>query len=544
MIEVEGLSKRFGKTQAVAGLSFRVEPGTITGFLGPNGAGKSTTLRSVLGLVHPDAGSATVLGVPYRRLDRPLSRVGAVLEASEVHPGRSGRNHLRVQAAAAGLPASRVDEVLALVELSAAAKRRVKGYSLGMRQRLGLATALLGDPEVLVLDEPANGLDPAGIRWLRDLLRSLAAEGRTVLVSSHVLSEVAQTVDRVVIIHRGRLIQQAAIADVLAGAQGATRVRHPGRAAVARAADGAGRHRLRQRGRRAARERAPRARRRAHGRERDRPARARRRARDARGGLPRTDGWGDDRMTAVVRSELLKIRTTRGWWAYLVVLVALVGIGAAAEVGSRSLDERSGLDFQYALVDLIGISSLLAIILGITIVTTEFRHGTITPTLLATPGRERVLAGKAIAGVLIAILFAAMAIIVVLVVASIYTSIDGGQLELADGEVVKRAATNVLGVVLWLLMGLAIGSVVHSQVAALVGTLVWLFLVETLLVGLFSLLDIDAVQEYLPFRALDGADGTGGDNLLSYGPALAVTLGWIAVLGAAGAVRTSRRDIT
>ena len=227
MIEVEGLSKRFGKTQAVAGLSFRVEPGTITGFLGPNGAGKSTTLRSVLGLVHPDAGRATVLGVPYRELDRPLHRVGAVLEASEVHPGRSGRNHLRVQAAAAGLPRSRVEEVLTLVELAAGAKRRVKGYSLGMRQRLGLATALLGDPEVLVLDEPANGLDPAGIRWLRDLLRSLAAEGRTILVSSHVLSEVAQTVDRVVIIHRGRLVQQASIAEVLAGAQGATRVRTP-----------------------------------------------------------------------------------------------------------------------------------------------------------------------------------------------------------------------------------------------------------------------------------------------------------------------------
>jgi ABC-2 type transport system ATP-binding protein len=227
LIEVEGLSKRFGKTQAVAGLSFRVEPGTITGFLGPNGAGKSTTLRAVLGLVHPDAGGATVLGVPYRELDRPLHRVGAVLEASEVHPGRSGRNHLRVQAAAVGLPASRVQEVLALVELSAAAKRRVKGYSLGMRQRLGLATALLGDPEVLVLDEPANGLDPAGIRWLRDFLRSLAAEGRTILVSSHVLSEVAQTADRVVIIHRGKLVQQASIAEVLAGAQGATRVRSP-----------------------------------------------------------------------------------------------------------------------------------------------------------------------------------------------------------------------------------------------------------------------------------------------------------------------------
>jgi len=227
LIDVVDLSKRFGKTQAVAGLSFRVDPGTITGFLGPNGAGKSTTLRSVLGLVHPDAGSATVLGVPYLQLDRPLRRVGAVLEASEVHPGRSGRNHLRVQAAAAGLPVSRVDEVLALVELSAAGKKRVKGYSLGMRQRLGLATALLGDPEVLVLDEPANGLDPAGIRWLRDLLRSLAAEGRTILISSHVLSEVAQTADRVVIIHRGKLIQQATVAEVIAGAEGATRVRSP-----------------------------------------------------------------------------------------------------------------------------------------------------------------------------------------------------------------------------------------------------------------------------------------------------------------------------
>jgi ABC-2 type transport system ATP-binding protein len=227
VIEVENLSKRFGKTQAVAGLSFRVEPGTITGFLGPNGAGKSTTLRSILGLVHPDAGRAVVLGVPYRRLGRPLHRVGAVLEASEVHPGRSGQNHLRVLATAAGLPRSRVDEVLTLVELTAGGKRRVKGYSLGMRQRLGLAAAMLGDPEVLVLDEPANGLDPAGIRWLRDLLRALAAQGRTILVSSHVLAEVAQTVDRVVIIHRGRLIQQASIAEVLAGAQGATRVRTP-----------------------------------------------------------------------------------------------------------------------------------------------------------------------------------------------------------------------------------------------------------------------------------------------------------------------------
>jgi ABC-2 type transport system ATP-binding protein len=227
LIEVNSLTKRYGRVLAVDGLSFRAEPGTITGFLGPNGAGKSTTLRSVLGLVHPDTGRATVLGVPYRQLDKPLDRVGAVLEASEVHPGRSGRNHLRVLAAAARIPSSRVEEVLSLVELSASAKRRVKGYSLGMRQRLGLASALLGDPEVLVLDEPANGLDPAGIRWLRDLLRSLAAEGRTVLLSSHVLAEVAQTVDRVVIIHRGKLVREASIADTLADASGATRVRSP-----------------------------------------------------------------------------------------------------------------------------------------------------------------------------------------------------------------------------------------------------------------------------------------------------------------------------
>ena len=240
MIEVEGLSKRYGKTQAVVGLSFRVEPGTITGFLGPNGAGKSTTLRAVLGLVHPDTGGASVLGVPYRELDRPLHRVGAVLEASEVHPGRTGRNHLRVLAVAAGIPPSRVEEVLALVELTAAAKRRVKGYSLGMRQRLGLASALLADPEVLVLDEPANGLDPAGIRWLRDLLRSLAAEGRTILVSSHVLSEVAQTADHVVIIHRGTLIQQSSIAEVLAGAQDGTRVRTPEAARLRQLLAGAG----------------------------------------------------------------------------------------------------------------------------------------------------------------------------------------------------------------------------------------------------------------------------------------------------------------
>ena len=227
MIEVENLSKRFGTTQAVQDLSFSAKAGLVTGFLGPNGAGKSTTLRAVLGLVRQDAGTATVLGHPYKELDLPIQRVGAVLEASAVHPGRSGRNHLRVLATAAGLPRSRVEQVLAIVELSGAAKRRAGGYSLGMRQRLGLAAALLGDPEVLVLDEPANGLDPQGIRWLRDFLRSLAAEGRTILISSHVLAEVAQTVDDVVIIAHGKLVVQAPMEEVLARSAGGTRVRSP-----------------------------------------------------------------------------------------------------------------------------------------------------------------------------------------------------------------------------------------------------------------------------------------------------------------------------
>jgi ABC-2 type transport system ATP-binding protein len=227
VIEVEHLSKKFGSTVAVDDLTFSVHPGKVTGFLGPNGAGKSTTMRAILGLVRPTAGTTAVLGSRYSELDDPARHVGTLLETFDAHPGRSGRNHLRVLALAAGIPRSRVDEVLALVDLGEAGKRRVKGYSLGMRQRLGLAAALLGDPEVLVLDEPANGLDPHGMRWLREFLRSLAGEGRTILISSHVLAEVAQTVDEVVIIHRGKLIRQAAMGDVEAMAAGSTMVRSP-----------------------------------------------------------------------------------------------------------------------------------------------------------------------------------------------------------------------------------------------------------------------------------------------------------------------------
>jgi ABC-2 type transport system ATP-binding protein len=225
-IQFEGLSKRFGSVQAVSDLTFSVQAGRVTGFLGPNGAGKSTTLRMLLGLILPNAGTATFGGVTYERLPRPSSHVGAVLEEASFHPGRSGRNHLRVLAALGRHPADRVDEVLAEVGLAGAAGRRVKGYSMGMRQRLAIAAALLGDPDVLILDEPTNGLDPPGIRWVRDLLRAQAARGRAVLVSSHLLSEVAQSVDDVVVIAHGKLRGSGPLEQVLGGADGpVTRVR-------------------------------------------------------------------------------------------------------------------------------------------------------------------------------------------------------------------------------------------------------------------------------------------------------------------------------
>ena len=216
-IEVVGLTKHFGDTVALDDLTFSVRPGVVTGFLGPNGAGKTTTLRCLLGLVTPTSGTATIDARHYRDLDHPVRVVGSALEASDFNPGRTARAHLQVLALAAGIDPARADAMLEQVGLTEAGSRRVGGYSLGMRQRLALAQALLGDPPVLILDEPANGLDPAGIAWLRGFLRALAGEGRTVLVSSHVLSEVKQTVDDVVVITRGRLVRQGGLAELDSG---------------------------------------------------------------------------------------------------------------------------------------------------------------------------------------------------------------------------------------------------------------------------------------------------------------------------------------
>jgi len=234
------LSKSFGDVRAVDRLSFVVEPGQVTGFLGPNGAGKTTTLRMTLGLITPASGSATYGGIPYSALSHPSSLVGAVLETA-FHPGRSGRNHLRVYCAAAGLLDERADAVLAQVGMTDAAKRKAGGYSLGMRQRLGLATALLGDPQVLILDEPANGLDPEGIQWLRTFLQHLAHDqGRTILVSSHLLAEVQQTVDRIVIIAGGKLVREGTIAELADPARASVHLRSPNATALHQTLTGAG----------------------------------------------------------------------------------------------------------------------------------------------------------------------------------------------------------------------------------------------------------------------------------------------------------------
>jgi len=233
VIEVVGLTKRFGPVHAVEDLSFTVAPGRVTGFLGPNGAGKTTTLRLLLGLATPNAGTATIGGRRYSEWPRPARHVGAALEASSFHPGRTARDHLRVYAPQVGVGDARCDEVLAIVGLADAANRRTGGFSMGMRQRLALATTLLGDPQVLLLDEPANGLDPEGIAWLRQFLRYLAEQGRTVLVSSHVLSEVEQTVDDVVIIARGRLVHASSLAQLEAMARPAVRVSSPDAAGLA-----------------------------------------------------------------------------------------------------------------------------------------------------------------------------------------------------------------------------------------------------------------------------------------------------------------------
>lgn len=228
MIEAHDLTKRYGPRTAVDGISFTIHPGTVTGFLGPNGAGKSTTMRMIVGLDRPTSGTVTVNGRPYARHRCPLTEVGALLDARAAHPGRSARSHLRTMAATHGIPTRRVDEVIEMTGLGGVARKRVGGFSLGMGQRLGIASALLGDPRTLILDEPVNGLDPDGVRWVRTMVRELADEGRTVFLSSHLMSEMAQTADQLLVIGRGRIITSGPVQEVIDSVDaGAVRVRSP-----------------------------------------------------------------------------------------------------------------------------------------------------------------------------------------------------------------------------------------------------------------------------------------------------------------------------
>ena len=240
MIEAQGLVKHYGETTAVDGLTFSVREGIVTGFLGPNGSGKSTTMRMMIGLDHPDAGTVTIDGRPYDEIKWPLREVGALLEARALHPGRSARNHLRALAASNRIPRSRVEEMIELVGLTSVANKRAGGYSLGMGQRLGIAAALLGDPEVVLFDEPVNGLDPEGIQWVRELLRSLAKQGRTVFVSSHLMSEMALTADHVIVIGKGKLLEDADMAQMIARVGTSVSVRSPDASRLAELLSGSG----------------------------------------------------------------------------------------------------------------------------------------------------------------------------------------------------------------------------------------------------------------------------------------------------------------
>ena len=463
----------------------------MTGFLGPNGAGKSTTLRMLLGLVRPNAGTASFAGVSYEKLPHPSAQVGAVLEEASFHPGRSGRNHLRVLAAAGDHPGSRVDEVLQQVGLAAAANRRVKGYSMGMRQRLAIAAALLGDPEVLILDEPTNGLDPPGIRWMRDLVRAEAARGRAVLVSSHLLSEVAQSVDDVVVISHGVLRGSGTLESVLGGADGPiTRVRAADADRLAAALREGG-HTVNTGDTGALLVPGTRARDRWPGRRRPGrgAGRAGRRLALARGGLLRADRGRD--MTPLLRAELLKLRTTR---TFLALTGVAVGTSLLICVLVSSLSEPTQ-DSVLTDVFTSDTSGLFIVVLAIVGITGEWRHRTITSSLLAAPDRLRFLAAKtlafAAAGMLLSLLISIAVAIVGMAILS------GRDLPTPEvGDLAVQILRNAEVAALLGAFGLALGSLIRNQPVAIVGVLVFSFAIEPALLAL-----VPDVGRFTPFTA-------------------------------------------
>jgi ABC-2 type transport system ATP-binding protein len=486
------LTKVFGQVKAVDGLSFSVEPGSVTGFLGPNGAGKTTTLRIILGLAAPTSGSGTISGVTYAHLPAPGRTVGAVLEATSFHPGRSARNHLRVFCAAAGLPDKRADEVLELVGLTQAARFPVRGFSLGMRQRLGLATALLGNPRVLLLDEPANGLDPEGIAWLRGLLRHFAdVDGRTVLVSSHVLSEVEQTVDRVVIIARGRLIYEGRLADLgrsQCGSRGADA--DPGaaeRRARATQCQGhcapgrSGRSRWGHAGsRRPCRLGGP-----------HRGARASLRELEPRRDIPASDrrcrrSTGGSRVIPLLRAEWRKVTTVKLGWGMLLGAMALAALGVVAQIASNGASGNIALPLsaaatQKSIAASASSAYLFSVVVGIILITTEFRHFTSRPTFLIEPRRGRVIVAKLIIAALVGIIYGAICAALTAAIMVIWLGALGVTIGWIDNGVLLSMVGDLVVIATFAIVGIGVGVLVRNQIAAVISALVYLFVLEPLI---------------------------------------------------------------
>ncbi len=599
-IEVRGLSKSFGAVQAVDGLDFDVVAGRVTGFLGPNGSGKTTTLRILLGLVAPSAGSATFGGRRYADLDHPVHHVGAVLEATSFHPSRRAEDHLKAVAIAAKLPLGRVDETLELVGLADVARRRVGKFSLGMRQRLQLATALLGDPEILILDEPANGLDPQGIQWLRTFMRHRASQGHAVLVSSHLLAEMEETVDDVVIVSHGRLVLQTTLAGLAAhgGTRTGMRVRSPElpRLVAVLASVPVGlppaeprrpghrrRHsRMVRPPRRPAPDRPLRAvprRGKPRGRLLEPHPRVRRRRPAASGGAAptgrsrrrrrlghragRRHGRRGARPTpggAVitgVRAEWLKIRTTAVPWvltgialvvdALLILVIFLdrrdngngggtfVSPGYIVPHTTQQLRNLVGAGFQ---------GYLFALLLGVLVVTTEFRHKTVTTSFLVTPRRPRFVGAKLVTSAVLGAALAVVMLAATIVGGGLTLAARGGSFTDMAHQIPAVAPGMILVFALFAILGVGVGSVLTNQVAAIVVTLGWFVILEGILVSL-----VHSAARWVPTGAAAAASrltrGMGNHyGLFNWWQGMLLMLGYGLAFAAIGSYILTQRDIT
>ena len=571
MIEVHELTKRYCGAVAVDGLSFAVRPGRVTGFLGPNGAGKSTTMRVILGLDSPTSGWATVNGQPYQRLSRPLNQAGALLDAGAVHCGRTARDHLRAVAASNGIGARRVTEVLGLVGLDGVAGRRVRGFSLGMKQRLGIAAALLGDPPVLMFDEPVNGLDPEGIHWIRGLLKSLAAEGRTVFVSSHLMSEMALTAEHLIVIGRGRLVADAAIEEfVRQSSRSDVLVRSPAGGALAGLLSQQGGDGHRENGRRTRRDRPGRRRDRRPGpRARHHPARAHPQARLAGGGvhgthpgqrgLPRrparryTEGCLTMTTTAIVAvparardvlaSEWIKFRSVRSTYlTLLLAAVAAVSIGYlvthsdATHWSTMTAQARAAFDPVGDSFTGLGIAQLAFGALGVLAISSEHTTGLIRTTFASAPRRRAVIAGKAavvgtvslLAGELIA--FATFFTAQHLNVALAHPGALRGVL----------AAGFYLAVMAW--VGLGLGTVIRHTAGAIIAMVGVVFLLPTIIGALPAPWNINVGKFTLNLAAQQTIAQHPHPGYFSPGPSFLIVAAYAAAAIAAAAFMITRRD--